>query len=207
MAVSPASSELLFPTEGGGMFPRSTRLQAVLRRALTVAGVVKGFKHVCRKHGCGYSVRAPDATALFCETQTFRKLCPKLEVRALRFHDLRHTTASLLLMAGAPLQSVQQIMRHSDPKLTAVRYGHLSHDYLGAEINRLSFSPPVEAASAEPARVAAGAEDESFGATLGASPSRRRFKGRDPHSETIAIPGGYLVGASGVEPPTSTVSR
>ncbi len=60
--------------------------------------------------------------------------------------------------------------------------------------------------SPEPARVAAGAEDESFGATLGANPSQRRSKGREPHSETFAIPGSCLVGASGVDPPTSTVS-
>ena len=192
------------------MFPRSVRLQAVLRRALKLAGVVKGFKHVCRKHGCGYSVRAADAAPLFCETHKARKLCPKPEVRPLRFHDLRHTTASLLLMAGAPLQSVQQIMRHSDPKLTAVRYGHLSHDYLGAEINRLTFAQPTEAAKVErrePARAAAGAETKSFGDTLGDRPSRRASKGRDPYTETVAVPVSYLVGAEGVEPTTSTVSR
>ena len=207
LAASRDSSELVFPDEGGRMFPRSVRLQAVLRRALKLAGVVKGFKHVCRKHGCGYEVRASDADPRFCETHKARKLCPKPEVRPLRFHDLRHTTASLLLMAGAPLQSVQQIMRHSDPKLTAVRYGHLSSDYLGAEINRLTFSPRPPAPEGQPARVAVGAEADRFGDTLGDSPSERVIEPGTTGGKVGVIPASYLVGASGVEPPTSTVSR
>jgi Phage integrase family len=45
--------------------------------------------------------------------------------RHVRFHDLRHTTATLLLKAGVPLQFVQRILRHADPKTTAMTYGHL----------------------------------------------------------------------------------
>jgi len=67
-------------------------------------GHVEGLQHVCRKRGC-YSVRAGDAESWFCETHEARTPCPKPEVRPLWFHDLRHKTASLLLMAGAPLQS------------------------------------------------------------------------------------------------------
>ena len=33
-------------------------------------------------------------------------------------HRLRHTTASLLIMAGANPAAVRKIMRHSDPKMT-----------------------------------------------------------------------------------------
>jgi integrase len=36
----------------------------------------------------------------------------------IRFHDLRHTTATLLLEANAPRQAVQKIIRRRDPKLT-----------------------------------------------------------------------------------------
>jgi hypothetical protein len=67
------------------------------------------------------------------------KLWPKPQVRPIRFHDLRHTTASLLLQAGAPLHAVQRILRHRDPRMTANVYGHLSPDYLRAEIDRLRF--------------------------------------------------------------------
>ena len=43
----------------------------------------------------------------------------------MRFHDLRHTTATLLLRAGVPGQHVQGILRHSDIKLTVDTYGHM----------------------------------------------------------------------------------
>ena len=64
-------------------------------------------------------------------------------VRPIRFHDLRHSTASLLMMNGANPASVQRILRHSDPKLTTEVYGHLSPEYLRAEVDRLAFGPAV----------------------------------------------------------------
>jgi hypothetical protein len=67
------------------------------------------------------------------------KLWPKAIVRPIRFHDLRHTTASLLLMSGASPAAVQRIMRHSDPRITMAVYGHLEPHYLRAEVDRLNF--------------------------------------------------------------------
>jgi hypothetical protein len=43
----------------------------------------------------------------------------------------------LLLRAGVPLVAVQKVLRHGDPKLTAETYGHLEHDFLRTEIDRL----------------------------------------------------------------------
>lgn len=43
----------------------------------------------------------------------------------LRLHDLRHGFASLLISGGRTLYEVQQILGHSDPKVT-MRYAHLS---------------------------------------------------------------------------------
>lgn len=73
------------------------------------------------------------------------KLWPKALVRPIRFHDLRHTTANLLLMAGANPASVQRILRHSDSRITTEVYGHLVPDSRRAEIDRLAFgiSPTV----------------------------------------------------------------
>jgi len=60
-------------------------------------------------------------------------------VRRIRFHDLRHTAASLLIMSGANPAAVQRILRHSDPRITTEVYGHLLPGYLKDEVNRLSF--------------------------------------------------------------------
>ena len=69
-------------------------------------------------------------------------------VRKLRFHDLRHTTATLLLKAKVPLAIVQRILRHTDPKVTSEVYGHLDLDDLREGLKALDFGPLAERAPA-----------------------------------------------------------
>ena len=126
------------------MLSRHTPLEDVLRRALAHAGIVEGWEHVCRKRGCGYSEIASDDRLRHCPRHGM-KLWPKAKVRRIRFHDLRHTTASLLMMAGVNPGAVQRILRHSDPRITTETYGHRQPDYLRSEIDRLQ----IDAAPAE----------------------------------------------------------
>jgi hypothetical protein len=121
------------------MLSRHTPLEEVLRRALAHAGIVEGWEHVCRKPACGYAELAPDDQLRRCPRHGM-KLWPKAKVRQIRFHDLRHTTASLLMMAGVNPGAVQRILRHSDPRITTETYGHLQPDYLRSEIDRLRFN-------------------------------------------------------------------
>ncbi len=46
-------------------------------------------------------------------------------LRRVRFHDLRHGAASMMLAAGVDLAIVSKVLRHSTIKLTADTYGHL----------------------------------------------------------------------------------
>lgn len=46
-------------------------------------------------------------------------------IERIRLHDMRHTTATLLLRAGVPLHQVQRILRHASPETTANTYAHL----------------------------------------------------------------------------------
>ena len=55
----------------------------------------------------------------------------------LRLHDLRHMYASFLVNSGRSLYEVQQILGHSDPKVTQ-RYAHLSTRSLQAAANSAS---------------------------------------------------------------------
>ncbi|MCZ6872725.1 MAG: tyrosine-type recombinase/integrase [bacterium] len=52
------------------------------------------------------------------------------------FHTLRHTFASHLVMSGADLVTVKELMGHSDIKMT-MRYTHLSPDHKVAAVKRL----------------------------------------------------------------------
>ncbi len=123
------------------MLSRYTPLEDVLRRALAHAGIVEGWKHVCRKKGCEFVELATDSGLRHCPKHGM-KLWPKANVRQIRFHDLRHTTASLLMMADANPAAVQRILRHSDPRITTETYGHLQPGYLRTEIDRLRFVGP-----------------------------------------------------------------
>jgi integrase len=55
----------------------------------------------------------------------------------LRLHDLRHSFASLLVNSGRTLYEVQQILGHSDAKVTE-RYAHLSKRTLRDAANSAS---------------------------------------------------------------------
>jgi hypothetical protein len=139
--VSP--SELVFPGADGARKRKDVKLEGVLRRALGREGIVLYYDHVCRKKGCGHHQRAADAALRHCPTHNF-KLWPKAVVRPIRFHDLRHTTASLLMMAGVNPAAVQRILCHRDPRITTETYGHLEPGYLRKEIDSLRFERAVE---------------------------------------------------------------
>jgi integrase len=47
----------------------------------------------------------------------------------IHFHLLRHTYASLAVMAGVPLMIVAENLGHADVKMVAKHYGHMSPDY------------------------------------------------------------------------------
>ncbi len=55
----------------------------------------------------------------------FRKLLKKSRLPQIRFHDLRHTAASLMLNHGIPVLIASKRLGHSKPSVTIDIYGHL----------------------------------------------------------------------------------
>jgi integrase len=53
------------------------------------------------------------------------RACDKAGLERLGWHVLRHSFASHLVMRGAPLKTVQELLGHSDIRMT-MRYAHLS---------------------------------------------------------------------------------
>ena len=55
----------------------------------------------------------------------FRKALRKARLQKIRFHDLRHTAASLMLNNGVEILAVSQRLGHANPSITLDVYGHL----------------------------------------------------------------------------------
>lgn len=55
----------------------------------------------------------------------FKKAVTRAGIQDIRFHDLRHTCASWLVMRGVDLRTVQGILRHRSFQMT-LRYAHLA---------------------------------------------------------------------------------
>ncbi len=73
----------------------------------------------------------------------FHTLLKTVSIPRHRFHDLRHTAASLLLAQGATLHEVKEILGHPQIALTANLYGHAYTSVLGESVDRVGslFDP------------------------------------------------------------------
>lgn len=60
-------------------------------------------------------------------TQQFPAYIQRHGMKKMRFHDLRHSCASLLLANGVPLKQIQDWLGHSDFSTTANIYAHLDY--------------------------------------------------------------------------------
>jgi integrase len=80
----------------------------------------------CNRHGRPYrSYRT-----------AFESAVRKAGIEDFTFHDLRHTFASRLVMAGVDLPTVKELLGHKDITMT-LRYAHLSSDHKQAAVRKL----------------------------------------------------------------------
>ncbi len=66
----------------------------------------------------------------------FQRALREAGIEEFVWHDLRHTFASSLVMAGVNLTSVKELMGHKTIAVT-LRYAHLAPDFQRDAINRL----------------------------------------------------------------------
>jgi len=57
--------------------------------------------------------------------RVFRRLLKASALPHIRFHDLRHTAASLMLNHGIPVLIASKSLGHSKPSITIDVYGHM----------------------------------------------------------------------------------
>jgi integrase len=90
-----------------------------------------------RKAGEGGYIFGPDAPALRMSiNREFRRATTAAKIENLRFHDLRHTFASRLVMRGFDLYRVQTLLGHKTARMTQ-RYAHLSPEGLREAVDAL----------------------------------------------------------------------
>ena len=58
----------------------------------------------------------------------FRKLLERNGLRSIRFHDLRHSCACMMLISGVAMKQIQEWLGHSDFSTTANIYAHLDYN-------------------------------------------------------------------------------
>jgi integrase len=58
-------------------------------------------------------------------SQAFRRAVRGADVPPIRFHDVRHTHATLLLQAGEPVKVVSERLGHASPTITLTIYAHV----------------------------------------------------------------------------------
>lgn len=77
-------------------------------------------------------------------TQHFPALLEKKGLKRIRFHDLRHSCASLLVANGVSMKEIQAWLGHSDISTTMNIYTHLDVDSKIASANAILNIFPVE---------------------------------------------------------------
>jgi hypothetical protein len=115
-----------------------------------------------------YTERLPDCPYVFAHAtgrkagepvkdvkNAFHTALDIAEIKDFTWHDLRHTFASWLIMKGASLRSVAELLGHRGLRMV-MRYAHLSPAYLSAEVGLVdaptATPPPTKQARTERAK-------------------------------------------------------
>lgn len=71
-------------------------------------------------------------------SEHFKILLNNKGLKHIRFHDLRHSCASLLLAKGIPMKAIQEWLGHSNFSTTANIYAHLDSKSKALSVQALS---------------------------------------------------------------------
>jgi integrase len=106
------------------------------------------LQNLPRRLDNGYLFYGPKTDKPYPDVKrSFSSACRKAGITNFHFHDLRHTFASHLIMAGIDLTTVKELLGHKDIKMT-LRYAHLapSHKVRAVEIldSTINNAPTIQ---------------------------------------------------------------
>lgn len=116
----------LTDTKSGGS--REIPINSVLYQTL---------KELSEKTGTSYVFENRDGKPYSDIRTAFKTTLKNAGIKNCRFHDLRHTFASHLVMAGIDLLSVKELLGHKELEMT-LRYAHLSPDHKKSAVEVLA---------------------------------------------------------------------
>ena len=93
---------------------------------------LKGEKPVRKRKGL-----APAPEAIGSIKTAFKAAVRRAGIEDFRFHDLRHSFSSHMVMRGATIKEVQEILGHKNISMT-MRYAHLSQEHKEKAVNFLN---------------------------------------------------------------------
>ena len=110
---------------------RHIQINSVARAALqTLLQLGDGLGYVCPRF------QGPESREA---REWFNQVLRQAKIQNFRWHDLRHTFASRLVMAAVPLRAVQVLLGHKRIE-TTLRYSHLGEAHLREAVERLTAS-------------------------------------------------------------------
>lgn len=84
---------------------------------------------------CNHDGSPLDGTGV---TKRFQKLCKRNEFPKMRFHDLRHTFATMARSAGVPIEDLQDLLGHADISTTKKIYTHVELEPIQKAMQKVS---------------------------------------------------------------------
>jgi integrase len=111
-------------------------------RHIQINSVARAALLTLRQHGDGVGYVCPglDGPRNRDWRRWFEEVVKATKIHNLRWHDLRHTFASRLVMAGVPLRAVQTLLGHKRME-TTLRYSHLGETHLREAVELLTAKP------------------------------------------------------------------
>lgn len=107
------------------------------RREIPMTNTLRAtLQHLPKRLSSDYVFPGKTGHGLVDIRKRFLRALQESGIEGFVFHDLRHTFASHLVMAGVDLMTVKEFLGHKDIKMT-LRYAHLAPDYKRSAIDRL----------------------------------------------------------------------
>lgn len=114
------------------------------RREIPINQTVRAtLKGLVRRLDCLYVFTDSEGNRFKGVTKAFHSALKKAEIKNFRFHDMRHSFASQLVMKGVDITTVKELLGHKTLAMT-LRYAHLAPGHKTKAVELLDGEPPLK---------------------------------------------------------------